>query len=169
MTLIQDVFTFDPHTKFGVHMSNGLVMKALNDRHGREYTLDNNCIHCLPAASSLRHAKRSPMSWVIVIPKEGLAHIRYKKNIKIVVIHVWQRLRTLETFSRSAAHVRTIILNLTSPWMFWAASTDSLMHMVLESCTSTDEESLTRKSLAPQLLSLQSPIQPQCVMSASKA
>ena len=47
------------------------------------------------------YAKRSLMSWVIAIPKEGRARLL-----------VWHRLRTLGTFSRNTSHVSTPALKL---------------------------------------------------------
>ncbi len=44
------------------------------------------------------HAKRSLMSWVVAIPKEGLVQPRVP-----ILLLVWQWLRTLGTFSHHAA------------------------------------------------------------------
>ncbi len=71
--------------------------------------------------NGLRYTKRSLMSWVVVIPKEGRARhvflfffdksVSYQKKgapRPPVLLLVWQRLRTLGTFSRKAAQMWSI-------------------------------------------------------------
>ncbi len=85
----------------------------------------------------LHYAKRSLMSWVVVIPKEGRGHRaapalllvwhrlfkkRRKKNQTFskyskksvsypsILLLVWQRFRTLGTFLHTAAHLRKVVV-----------------------------------------------------------
>ncbi len=97
----------------------------------------------LEAIHGLRYTKRSPMSWVVVIPKEGWPRMaaptlllvwHRKKKIWIFffkilksrcytkrragVAPVWHRLRTLGTFSRNAGHIAigSKVCGLTVNW-----------------------------------------------------
>ena len=58
----------------------------------------------LPLLNGLRYAKRSLMSGVVVIPKEGWTG-KFFCEFFFLNFFVWQRLRTLGTFLHNAAHL----------------------------------------------------------------
>ena len=96
----------------------------------------------LVSPTGLRHVKRSVMSWVVAIPKEGRAFMavpallliwHQREKIKkvgvipkegrpcaLILILVWQRLRTLETFSLVASHI--ILVNVAPAGVTWGKS-----------------------------------------------